>query len=55
MMKTKLDFDLYAIHKKYLDQLLHQKLAFLRDDHLILTEKGKMMADKISSDLFAST
>lgn len=55
LLKKELDFDLYTIHKKYIDDLLHRKLALLENNHLILTEKGKMMADKISSDLFVST
>ena len=45
-------YDLLADQKRYIENLLDQDLATLEHDWLKLTAKGKMMADKISSDLF---
>ena len=36
----------------YISQLIDQQLATLDHDHLILTRQGRLLADKISSDLF---
>lgn len=44
--------DLYHEHKVYIKDLVQNDLAVLQEDNLILTEKGKLFADKISSDLF---
>lgn len=45
-------YDLLSDQRTYVDRLLSQQLATLENDLLKLTPKGKMMADKISSDLF---
>jgi oxygen-independent coproporphyrinogen III oxidase len=52
-LKEAMDYDLLSNHQQYIENLLTQKLALLENDTLILTKKGKMLADKISSDLFA--
>jgi oxygen-independent coproporphyrinogen-3 oxidase len=36
----------------YVDQLIRKDLALITQNHLILTAKGKLLADKISTDLF---
>ena len=52
-LKAELDYDVFSIHQRYLDSLFTQKLAFIENDVLILSRAGKLLADKISSDLFA--
>lgn len=52
-LKTELDYDVLSIHGHYLDSLRAQRLAFIENDILILSRTGKLLADKISSDLFA--
>ena len=44
--------DLLQIHEPYLLKLDKEGMLFLEDDCLILTDKGKLLADKIASDLF---
>lgn len=46
-------YDVVKTHEKYLDALQQNGLAFLSKNNLTLTRKGLMLADKISSDLFA--
>jgi oxygen-independent coproporphyrinogen-3 oxidase len=46
------NYDLLQNHQGYVDQLIQQKLAELQNHKLFLTPAGKMMADKITSDLF---
>jgi oxygen-independent coproporphyrinogen-3 oxidase len=36
----------------YLHQLMEARLIFIEHDILYLTDKGKLLADKIASDLF---
>jgi hypothetical protein len=38
----------------YLETLVTENLARLENGILILTRKGRLLADKISSDLFAT-
>ncbi len=45
-------FDLYEHHKKYIDDLIFRQFAVLQHHHLILTPRGKLLADRIASDLF---
>ncbi len=45
-------YDLYAINKKYMDELINSKRAIIQDQHFILTNQGKLLADRIASDLF---
>ncbi len=51
-MKTTYAYDLMAENKPYIDHLLTHGLAIVKDEHLILTKDGLLLADKISSDLF---
>ena len=54
LKKLKQDFgyDLWNKNTDYLSKILKGELAILKDDVLMLTRKGKLLADKISSDLF---
>lgn len=45
-------FDLLSKQKKYLQEIIDQKLATLNDKILVLTRSGRLLADKIASDLF---
>lgn len=45
-------YDLMKEQKNYIQDLLQHQLATLENDTLILTPRGKLLADKISSDLF---
>ncbi|HYG20703.1 MAG TPA: radical SAM family heme chaperone HemW [Ohtaekwangia sp.] len=53
-LKSELQYDIMSVHKMYVETLLDEKLACLDKGVLILTGKGKLLADKISSDLFAT-
>lgn len=46
------NFDLLAKNKLYVQGLTDNQLATIEKDHLKLTQKGKLLADKIASDLF---
>lgn len=48
------DYDLKKINSDYIQTLLKLGYVTIADDILILTRQGKLMADKIASDLFAS-
>ena len=45
-------FDLYVEHQSYLNQLHIEGKVRMQDQQLILTNKGKLLADRIASDLF---
>jgi oxygen-independent coproporphyrinogen-3 oxidase len=45
-------YDLLADHEQYINSLCEQKFALLQNDTLLLTKSGKLLADKIASDLF---
>jgi oxygen-independent coproporphyrinogen-3 oxidase len=45
-------YDLLADHEQYIKSLCEQKFALLQNDTLLLTKSGKLLADKIASDLF---
>lgn len=45
-------YDLLADHGQYIKSLCEQKFAVLQNDTLQLTKSGKLLADKIASDLF---
>lgn len=49
-----LDYDLKKINSAYLQTLLDKGYVTLFNDLLILTREGKLLADKIASDLFAT-
>lgn len=51
-LREKFGYDLVAEHSGYLIQLQALGNAVLQDQHLILTRKGKMIADRIAGDLF---
>lgn len=52
ILKFEMQFDLISKQSDYLDKLLKNDLAEIKNHRLILTKKGKMIADQISSDLF---
>lgn len=45
-------YSLLAIHEPYIQQLLNLQFAYMQQDTLFLTQKGKLLADKIAADLF---
>jgi oxygen-independent coproporphyrinogen III oxidase len=51
-LKQEYQYDLLNEHRPYLEALLNKELATLNGDALVLTRKGRMLADRISSDLF---
>ena len=51
-LKHDFDYDLFDHHRDYLLQLLEHQLVTLQDNSLRLTERGRLVADKISADLF---
>lgn len=52
MLKKNFDYDLLSLHGGYLRELQIQQLISVHDHYLRLTETGRLLADKISSDLF---
>jgi oxygen-independent coproporphyrinogen III oxidase len=48
-------FDLLKIHGNYVQKLLENGHAMLTSESLILTKSGRLLADKIASDLFSMT
>jgi oxygen-independent coproporphyrinogen-3 oxidase len=46
-------YDVLSSHGAYVHSLLEKGIAVLQNDTLILTRQGKLLADKISADLFA--
>lgn len=54
LTKLKQDFgyDIYNEHEGYLEELHLLELAEISNNILILTDKGKLLADKIASDFF---
>jgi oxygen-independent coproporphyrinogen-3 oxidase len=51
-LKQNFDYDLMEHHSNYLRQLQDHQLITIQDSQLRLTAKGRLVADKISSDLF---
>jgi oxygen-independent coproporphyrinogen-3 oxidase len=47
-------YDLLMVHSGYVNNLVERKLAIVHNDALILTRKGRLLADRIASDLFTS-
>lgn len=45
-------YDLYGRNKNYIEDLLTRQQAIIQHNHLILTNKGKLLADGIAADLF---
>lgn len=52
VLKEKHNHDLLIVHDKYIQKIIRKELAILVGSFLILTNKGKLFADKIASDLF---
>ncbi|MCD9016142.1 radical SAM family heme chaperone HemW [Parachryseolinea silvisoli] len=53
-LRQELQYDLQALHGPYLNTLFAESLAIVSGDTLQLTRRGKMLADKIAADLFAT-
>ncbi|MFZ6009940.1 MAG: radical SAM family heme chaperone HemW [Bacteroidota bacterium] len=53
-LKSDFNYDLLHKHGRYLEQLMSQKLARIDNQILLLTKSGKLLADKIASDLFSA-
>ena len=53
-LKAHYQYDLLEEQGAYLCQLIHQHLAWLQGDVLRLTTQGRLLADKIASDLFVA-
>jgi oxygen-independent coproporphyrinogen-3 oxidase len=53
-LRQELQYDLQALHGPYLNTLFAESLAIVSGDTLRLTRRGKMLADKIAADLFAT-
>jgi len=53
LIKT-FNYDLKKINAEYIQSLLKVGYVTLSDETLLLTRQGKLLADKIASDLFAS-
>lgn len=51
-LRTELNYDLQKVQGNYLRQLLHESKAVIAEGRLMLTNSGKLFADRISSDLF---
>ncbi|MDB4447781.1 radical SAM family heme chaperone HemW [Roseivirga sp.] len=51
-LKTKYNVDVLSEQEHYLNKLASQDLIYEDEGCLILTNKGKLLADKIASDLF---
>jgi len=51
-LKLEMEFDLIREQSAYVEKLLKSGLSEIKNNSLILTKKGKMIADQISSDLF---
>lgn len=52
ILKHKFGWDVLSVHGKYLQELERQKLIVMEDEYVKLTEAGRLLADKISGDLF---
>jgi len=53
-LKERFGYDLRSAHRSYLASLLELEKIEFRKQVLALTNKGKLLADKISSDLFVN-
>lgn len=53
-LKSRYDYDLARINSAYIQLLLAEDLITFSTDTLTLTRQGKLLADKIASDLFVS-
>jgi oxygen-independent coproporphyrinogen-3 oxidase len=51
-LKTALDYDLIKNAKPIIDQWISSGFCFIEKEKLVLTQKGRLLADKLASDLF---
>jgi oxygen-independent coproporphyrinogen III oxidase len=51
-LKQQYAYDLLNSHPQFIDELFRRKLAVIENGFLRLTKPGKLLADKISSELF---
>ncbi|MBS1681453.1 MAG: radical SAM family heme chaperone HemW [Bacteroidetes bacterium] len=51
-LRSEFQFDLTIEHKVEIENYLHQGMLLHKENHIVLTPKGKLFADKISADLF---
>ncbi len=54
-LRNDFDYDVLKLHGGYLEELKKHKLITLENKTLKLSQAGKLMADKISSDLFLTS
>jgi oxygen-independent coproporphyrinogen III oxidase len=52
VMRDKYGYDVQAMHTAYLQELNLKELASIQDNVLYLSDKGKLLADQITLDLF---
>jgi oxygen-independent coproporphyrinogen III oxidase len=52
ILKQQYAYDLLKSHPQFINKLFQQKLAVIENGFLRLTKPGKLLADKISSELF---
>lgn len=52
LLKEKYGVDLLRVHGDYLNKISLQDLIYEDEGHLILTDSGKLLADKLAADLF---
>jgi oxygen-independent coproporphyrinogen III oxidase len=55
VLQKDFNYNLLEDQSEYISTLLNSNLAITSTTHLILTKKGRLLADKISSDLFLLT
>jgi oxygen-independent coproporphyrinogen III oxidase len=49
------DINLFAVRREYIETLVNNGLAVVNGTTLVLTQKGRFVADKIASDLFVAS
>jgi oxygen-independent coproporphyrinogen-3 oxidase len=52
-LSSQYEYDLKKKNESYIDQLVKETMIEIVEDRLILTRAGKLVADRIASDLFA--
>jgi oxygen-independent coproporphyrinogen-3 oxidase len=55
LLKNSFNYNLLELHSSYVSALLDNNLAVIENSFFKLTRKGKLLADKISSDFFVET
>ncbi len=55
VLREKFDLNLLNEQETYLKRLIEGGLLMQQNDHLILTDKGKLLADQITEDLFLTS